>query len=402
MRGLRLALGGALRRQTKTPVQRYNSRMQPSRLRGIARAYLMSIGFWCGISLLMALQFRPIDPHHLWSSLTALVPLVIAHAAALALWTPPIFYLVARYLPFAKNRVRYVLLWALGAPLFVVLHTGLYWLLIPPYDDTLHKYVARSLQSWVDLIRSGFADEIFIYIAIVVAAHGYEYLKRVRRQEAERYEYQQALATSELQALKMQLHPHFLFNTLHGIATLVDEDGQKAKAMIVKLSNLLRTALDRDSADLIPLDAELKFAREYLELETMRFGNRLQVEWLIAPETYCLLVPQMMLQPIIENAIRHGIAASREGGWIEITSRASDGVLRIEVRNSNNGMASVSRGTGLGLRSVESRLRYLFADDAKLNLTYGEDRTVTVSLSLPALNSESDKVQPQHPVALEG
>ena len=375
--------------------------MQPSQLRGIARAYVMSIGFWCGISLLMGLQFRPIDPQHLWSSLTALVPLVIAHAAALALWTPPIFYLVARYLPSTKNRVRYVLLWALGAPVFVVLHTGLYWLLIPPYDDTLHKYVARSLQSWMDLMRGGFADEIFIYIAIVVAAHGYEYLKRVRRQEAERYEYQQALATSELQALKMQLHPHFLFNTLHGIATLVDEDSTRAKAMIVKLSNLLRTALDRDSSDLIPLDSELKFAREYLDLEKMRFGSRLQVEWVIAPEAYRLLVPQMILQPIVENAIRHGIATSREAGWIEVTCRANEGLLYIDVRNSNNGMGSASSGTGLGLRSVESRLRYLFADDASLRLTYGADRTVTVSLILPALNSESDKVQLQHPVAIE-
>jgi Histidine kinase len=375
--------------------------MQPSQLRGIARAYVMSIGFWCGISLLMGLQFRPIDPQHLWSSLTALVPLVIAHAAALALWTPPIFYLVARYLQYAKNRVRYVLLWALGAPVFVVLHTGLYWLLIPPYDDTLHKYVARSLQSWMDLMRGGFADEIFIYIAIVVAAHGYEYLKRVRRQEAERYEYQQALATSELQALKMQLHPHFLFNTLHGIATLVDEDSTRAKAMIVKLSNLLRTALDRDSSDLIPLDSELKFAREYLDLEKMRFGSRLQVEWVIAPEAYRLLVPQMILQPIVENAIRHGIATSREAGWIEVTCRANEGLLYIDVRNSNNGMGSASSGTGLGLRSVESRLRYLFADDASLRLTYGADRTVTVSLILPALNSESDKVQLQHPVAIE-
>jgi Histidine kinase len=332
----------------------------------------MSIGFWCGISLLMGLQYRPIDTHHLWASLLDLFPQVIAHAAALALWTPPIFYLVAKCLPFAKSRVGYVVMWALGAPLFVVLHTGLFWLLIPPYDDTLHKYVSRSLQSWVDLIRAGFADEIFIYIAIVVAAHGYEYLKRVRRQEAERYEYQQALATSELQALKMQLHPHFLFNTLHGIATLVDEDGKKAKAMIVKLSNLLRTALDRDSADLIPLDSELKFAREYLDLEKMRFGNRLQVEWRIAPETHRLLVPQMILQPIIENA---------------------------EVRNSNNGTGTVSNGTGLGLRSVESRLRYLFTDDASLRLTHGEDRTVTVGLTLPALNAGSDKLEAQHPVA---
>ena len=361
----------------------------------------MSIGFWGGISLLMGLQFQPIDYHHLWPSLAVLVPQVVAHATALALWTPPIFYLVAKYLPSATNRVRYVLLWTLGAPVYVVLHTGLYWLLIPPYDDTLHKYIARSFQSWVDLIRGGFADEIFIYVAIVVAAHGYEYLKRVRRQEAERYEYQQALATSELQVLKMQLHPHFLFNTLHGIATLIDEEPAKAKAMIVRLSSLLRAALDRDSSDLIPLDSELKFAREYLDLEKMRLGNRLQVEWLIEADTYRLLVPQMILQPIIENAIRHGIASSREGGWIEIACRASEGALWIEVRNSHSGMAGPSAGTGVGLHNIEARLRYLFADDASLRLTYGQDRTVRVRLGLPVLNSEADRVHAQPQVAFE-
>src|ERR1700733_9684894 len=281
--------------------------MQPLRLRAIARAYLISIAFWYGIALLMGLQFRPLSRQNLWSSLIEMLILAGAHAFPFALWTPPVFYVVAKYVNFSRNRIRYVLLWLLGAVPFVMFYSAMV-LLTPPYDEVLQKHVSWSIHSWLQIIRAGFADETFFFFAIVVAAHGYEYLKRVRRQEAERYEYQQALATSELQALKMQLHPHFLFNTLHGIATRVEEDDKKAKAMIVKLSNLLRTALDRDSSDLIPLDSELKFAREYLDLETMRFGNRLQVEWLIAPETYRLLVPQMILQPIIENAIRHGIA----------------------------------------------------------------------------------------------
>src|ERR1700722_18267501 len=132
------------------------------------------------------------------------------------------------------------------------------------------------------MICSGFADQVFFYTAIVVAGHAYNYLMRWQREERERYEYQQALAASELQALKMQLHPHFLFNTLHGIATLVDSDARSAKAMIIRLSNLLRIALDRGSLDLIPLEDELKFMREYLDLEKMRLGNRLRGEWIMA------------------------------------------------------------------------------------------------------------------------
>jgi two-component system, LytTR family, sensor kinase len=234
---------------------------------------------------------------------------------------------------------------------------------------------------------------MFVYIAIVVAAHAYEYLKRVRRQEAERYEYQQALLASELQALKMQLHPHFLFNTLHGIATLVDSDAPCAKAMILKLSGLLRAALDRDSADLIPLEEELKFVREYLDLEKMRFGTRLNVQWSIAPETARMLVPQMILQPLVENAIRHGIAASREEGWIEVAATNGDGKFHLRVSNSTGLSVVKSDRNGVGLRNVEARLRFLYSGDANLRLNFGQDRTAVVILSLPALQSPPVMVQ---------
>ena len=376
--------------------------MSSPRLRGIARAYLMSIAFWCGMSFLMGLQYKPLDYRNFWPSFVDLLAQAGARAFALALWTPPIFYLVGKYLPYSKNRVRYVLLWSLGAPVFVLLHTGIFWLLFPSYDDTLHRYAARSLQSWMQMVRTGFADEIFVYIANVVAAHAYWYLKRVRRQEAERYEYQQALAASELQALKMQLQPHFLFNTLHGIATLVDGDAKTAQAMIVKLSNLLRTSLDRDNSDLVPLEDELKFVREYLDLEKMRFGSRLTVRWLVAPEICRLQVPQMILQPLVENAIRHGIATSREGGWVEIAAHVKDGILNIEVRNSNNATATTSNGTGVGLRNVEARLRYLYAGGAGLHLTFPDDRTATVSLTLPVLGSEPAKVDRHVQTVLQG
>ena len=368
--------------------------MQWPQVRGIARAYLMSIAFWCGIALLMGLQYRPINRQHFWSWLAGFLIEVALRGLALAFWTPPIFYLVGKYVSFSRSRFRHVLLWSLGAVPFVLLHTSILWVLIPPYDDALQQYVSRSFSSWLEMIRGGFADQIFIYIAIVVAAHAYEYLKRLRRQEREKYEYQQALAASELQALKMQLHPHFLFNTLHGIATLIDDDAKNAKAMIIKLSSLLRTALERDSTDLIPLEDELKFVGEYLDLETMRFGSRRKIECSAAPETRQLLVPQMILQPLVENAIRYGIASSREGGWIEIAASAGNGILNIQVRNSVGGTTSI--GTGVGLRNAEARLKYLYSGDASLHFTVAEDRTATVRLALPALNSQPAGVQARH------
>jgi two-component system, LytTR family, sensor kinase len=195
--------------------------------------------------------------------------------------------------------------------------------------------------------------------------------------------------------LKMQVHPHFLFNTLHGIATLIDADAKAAKAMIVKLSNLLRTSLDRNSSDLIPLDEELKFAREYLDLEKMRFGTRLKLSWLIASETTQFLVPQMILQPLVENAVRHGVAAVREGGWVEVATTINDGILHIHVRNSTDG--KTSNGTGVGLRNVQARLKYLYSEDARLQLIVADDGIVTASLAIPAMPAQAASSQ-KYPV----
>jgi len=250
----------------------------------------------------------------------------------------------------------------------------------------LQRFATRRSSSPLDLIRQDFADIVTIYVAIVLAAHAYNYFERARKQELEKSEFQQALAASELQALKMQLHPHFLFNTLHGISTLIDRDGESAKEMIVKLSSLLRTALEHSGSDLIPLREELKFIGEYLDLEKMRFGARLTVRWSIDADTERLLVPQLILQPLVENAIRHGIGNSRERSWVEIVSQNSQGSFELTVRN--NVGAKRPQGTGLGLRNTEARLRHLYADEAVFSFAIAQDQTATAKLVLPPLDSQ--------------
>jgi hypothetical protein len=360
--------------------------MKPTPFRAIVRAYLVSLLVWFGIALLMGFQASPFNRQNPREWFVNLLVGVALRASALTFWTPPIFYLVRRLLKASMNRFFYALLWSLGAVPFVLLHLSILWILIPPSDEAMRNLGPRSLHSWVEMVRTSFADVVFIYVALVVAAHAYDYLRRVRTQERERYEYQQALAASELQVLKMQLRPHFLFNTLHGIATLVESDPQNAAAMILKLSNLLRTSLDRTSSDLVPLQDELKFVGDYLDLEKMRFGSRLQIEWQIAPETRQMLVPQMILQPLVENAIQHGIASSREAGWIEIAASKGGGNLTIRLRNSLGG--KTSNGTGVGLGNAEARLKYLYSGDATLRFTIAEDHAATVNLVVPVLNSQ--------------
>jgi LytS/YehU family sensor histidine kinase len=272
-----------------------------------------------------------------------------------------------------------------GAIPFVIVFSCIRVLLLPPWDDVLRRYVPRSGAALVGLVRTGFADQIVIYFAIVVAAHAYEYFERAREEELERSELQQALAASELQALRIQLHPHFLFNTLHGISTLIDSDPKAAKGMIVRLSSLLRAALKHASSDLASLQEEIEFIQAYLDIEKLRLGKRLVVRFTIDPATSQMLVPQLILQPLVENAIVHGVSCNRECGWIEIATQQDDGAFEIQVRNSVGGEGR--KGVGLGLQNTAARLKHLYTTGASFSFAIGNDKTATARLVLPALRS---------------
>lgn len=358
------------------------------RVQPVLRAYAISIGLWAALSLLIGWNYYIFDQQvHIESSLQGMIYLAESRGLAYAVLMPVIFYVVRRH-PLGLGR-SYLLLvfYALGLVPFMLSYAVIRWAIIPTWDPGVQQYLGHNRSGPLAWLYSGFADQITIYIAIVVGAHAYEYFERVRTQQIERYEYQQALAVSELQALKMQLHPHFLFNTLHGISTLIDTDQKNAKAMVVKLSGLLRTALRYSGADLISLREELNFIREYLDLEAMRLGPRLKVEWFIDPATESMLVPQMILQPLVENAIQHGVAGQRGEGWIELFARKADNLLELKIRNSTAGARP--EGTAVGLRNTQARLKHLYADEAALSFVIGDDHVAVMMLKFPALGSNS-------------
>jgi two-component system, LytTR family, sensor kinase len=351
----------------------------------IAFAYLWSILIWMGLASLAAgedtirISERGFHTSY-WTAL--LVNGVWALSAALL--TPPTFAIVHRY-PITKPvRFGRVAGYVLGGALYAVACACLRWILLPPWNSPAQHFEHRSLHGLVASF-SIFAELIWDYIIIVAAAHAYEYFKRARDQELERAELQQALATSELQALKSQLHPHFLFNTLQGISALIDTDKARAKTMVVKISSLLRTALQYGSSDLITFDEELKFVENYLDLEKMRLEERLELRWAIAPETRQLLVPQLIMQPLVENAILHGIACCRGGGWIEIVSWRAEDALEIRIRNSVGGRQR--EGMGLGLQNTRARLKHLYADEADIFFDLGTNGVATASVRVPAISA---------------
>jgi two-component system LytT family sensor kinase len=352
----------------------------------IARAYLIAIAIWSALSLLTGWNYVIFDRSaNLKSTLSQMMLLAEARGLAYALLTPPIFFIVHRYSTGTRERLRYLIAYILGAAPFMLACACLRWVILPPYDPSNERFLSRSESSPLLIVHQAFADLITIYIATVLAAHTYNYLERVRRQELERSEFQQALAASELHALKLQLHPHFLFNTLHGISTLIETDGALAQSMIVKLSSLLRMALEHSGSDLIPLHEELKFIGEYLDIEQMRFGSRLTVTWSIEQSTLQGLVPQLILQPLVENAVRHGVASRRENGWIEIASKTSERGMDLRISNS----IGINRpeGIGVGLSNTRARLKHLYSGEATFSFVVGNDQTATAELVLPMLGS---------------
>lgn len=362
-------------------------RVSAQDVRRVGFSYLWSILLWVGFSPVMAGQEKlRLLERGVYIANWKILLVTGVWCLTAALLTPPIFAIVHRYPIVSPTELRRVAAYLLGAIPYLMASVCVRWILLPPWDSVTQQFALRSFRSLISNADL-FALQIWDYVVILFAAHTYEYFTRVRNQEVERAELQRALAASELQALRSQLQPHFLFNTLHGISTLIEVDRVRARAMVVKLSNLLRTALQYGNSDLITIDEELKFAEAYLDIEKMRLDGRLDVRWKIQPATRALLVPQMILQPLVENAIVHGIACSRGGGWLEISSRHFDGRFELSVRNSVRGSSQC--GLGLGLQNTRARLKHLYGDEAGVSFVLGEDRLANATLSLPALGVQN-------------
>jgi LytS/YehU family sensor histidine kinase len=183
-------------------------------------------------------------------------------------------------------------------------------------------------------------------------------------------ELESLLHQAQLQALRNQLNPHFLFNVLHSIAELVHTNPKLAEQLIVRLGELLRQVLNSSTLQEVPLADELALVRGYVEIEQMRLGDRLRVQWEIDPEELQARVPSLILQPLVENAIQHGIAATGQAGVVTIRARRHGGFLQLQVHDTGPGInqAAPARAEGIGLSNTRARLERLYGDRQSLDL----------------------------------
>ncbi len=330
-----------------------------------------------------------------------LAPLYFAAYAVWGAFSPLVVDLGRRF-PLEKEKwFRSVLIHLLCAPCVSFLHATITSLLNPWIwpDMTTKETFAHSMQR--NFLMMG-SDDIFIYFTIVCIVQGWMYYQRYRDRELRTSLLETQLAKAQLMALKVQLHPHFLFNTLNSITELMHSDVRVAERVITRLSDLLRMTLENIGTQEVSLREELDFVRGYLEIEEMRFQDRLEIEYDVAPETLDARVPNLMLQPLVENAVRHGISKSSKFGLIRIKTEIQGTRLCVYIRDNGPGMNtnghSPAANFGIGLSTTRTRLEFLYGKDHSLELNNLPEGGVEVRLVLPFHASLKKAEVPSQPL----
>jgi len=239
---------------------------------------------------------------------------------------------------------------------------------------------ARFLGS---LVVGKLQNNVVTYAVVVGCAQSIDYYRKFREREMRASQLEATLATTRLEALRTQLQPHFLFNTLHAISTLMHRDVEAADRMLARLSDLLRLSIESDGDVEVPLRRELEFLQGYLEIQQARFGERLKVRVDCSRETLDARVPRLFLQPLVENAIRHGLSARASGGTVAVESRRAGDWLRITVRDDGAGLPEGGVRERVGLANTRARLEALYGNARGLEITNHPEGGVLVTLHVP-------------------
>jgi two-component sensor histidine kinase len=328
--------------------------------------------FWLGFGLIAGTQVWISMIHH-----GHYVPLLLGHF--ILIWggwyafTAAILWLTRRF-PIIPAHRRNLLIHTLAACVFGIIHSA-YWIFLTlamrPYD--------RMNPTWAQIrVAANFfyrlPAELIIYAAVAGALQAIEYYTRSSQLQA-------SLTDARLHALELQLQPHFLFNTLNAVASLVRvRKNDEAVTMIAGLSDILRYTLDHEGSQRVTVEAETEMLRRYLDIQRARFADRMTYTIDVDPAARAATVPTLILQPLAENAIRHGIARSAAGGSVSVKAFRENGCLRVDI--GNTGSLGDDDAHGIGLRNTRERLRQLYGDDQAFSLRQSESGVVA-SLRIP-------------------
>lgn len=341
--------------------------------------FLIGFGFWTLLGLSFASQFYISSAKAgLEVSWRQAVQYALGDWYVFALLSVPVIYLARRFRFETGAWGRSFAVHAAASVLFSLAYMCLRALVGQWQSHAAFQDVFKPL-----LVKTWHFN-LLIYWVIVVVSHAFDYYRKFRERELRAAELEKRLAQAKLQALQMQLNPHFLFNTLHSISSLMHRDVEAADKMIARLSDLLRAALAGAETQEVTLRQELDLLQLYLSIEQIRFGNRLTVKLNIAPDALEARVPNLVLQPLVENAIKHGIEPRSRPGYIELKANRHGDSLDLVV--SDNGAGVGGNGAikeGVGLSNTRARLRELYGVAHRFELLPGQAGGVRIELSIP-------------------
>jgi signal transduction histidine kinase len=335
--------------------------------------------FWTAIALSFATNLH-LAQQVPWRE--AILP-SLADWYSFALLSIPMLHLARRFQFHRDNWLSTALLHFFASIFFsgfwIMLRAGLAQII----DRRVYNVAPDFSNDFVDLFTKSFHKNLWIYWVILAVSHAFENARKLNERELKTAELERSLTQAKLRALQSQLNPHFLFNTLHTISALMHIDVEKADRMVAKLSDLLRYALDNTDEHVIPLRDEITFLKRYLEIEQTRFGDRLTVTMDIPADTWDAQVPNLILQPIVENAIRHGIEPHARPGKIHLSARRENGKLILQVRDNGNGIPANNTRQGIGTSNTRLRLQQLYGDRQTFTLENTEGPGLLATITLP-------------------
>jgi two-component system LytT family sensor kinase len=304
--------------------------------------------------------------------------------------TPAILWLARRF-PFDRRR------WLTSAVAHLAASALASLVLLAAYTYLVQRVgIASSNLTWWLAFRSqlvwGFHAEVLTYWMVIGLSHGIDYYRKYRERELRASQLEATLTQARLDALRMQLHPHFLFNTLNSISVLMSEDVTAARRMLTRLSDLLRASLDNAATHEVSLREELEFLNNYLQIEQTRFQDRLTVRMNIDPAVLMASVPNLILQPLVENAIRHGIAPRAQPGVIDISAARENGMVRLKVCDNGAGLGSAGVAgltKGIGLANTQARLDQLYGTNHSFEMHSADGGGLEVTILIPFRNGAS-------------
>lgn len=320
-----------------------------------------------------------------------------------ALLTPAIFWLCTHVgtsdVPLWRRVVWHVGA-AVGVSVVMDAYGDVIYLYVLQFGDSPPQTIWASIQgSLQDAMTLGFIYELIIYGAILAVGFARAYYRRLQQRQMQATQLRAQLTEARLQALRMQINPHFLFNTLNTVSGLVERNPKGARTMLARLSGLLRHTLSDDGQQLVPLADELAMLDDYLDIMRIRFEDRLQVEMDVDEDVLAARVPDLIMQPLVENAIKHGIRPRETPGCIRIEAEREGDRLALRVEDDGPGVGGdgmPSSSGGIGLSNVRERLRQLYGDEHEVSLSSVPEGGLVVELQIPYRPEEDGAVSSTH------